>query len=183
MQKTPTHKNTGVKPLWQRLLALSAKAETASLCLLLLAMICLACIQIALRTLFSGGLLWADPLLRYLVLWSGLLGAVLATSRGSHIALDLAGYLIPDRLQPIVTLAAHLFSAAVAAILTWASVLFLQSEIEFGSAALFNLPSWFWNLIFPLAFGLITCRYLILFITSGLNFLRSPATSTGAGDT
>lgn len=152
------------------------------LCLLLVAMIGLACLQIVLRTFFSGGLLWADPLLRYLVLWSGLLGAVLATSRGNHIALDLAGYLIPDRLQPIVQLAAHLFSIVVAAILTWASVLFIKSEIEFGYAALFNLPGWFWNLIFPLAFGLITLRYLILFISSGLTLLRTPATSTEAGD-
>ncbi len=164
----------------QRLLALSDKAETTMLCLLLVAMIGLACLQIVLRTLFSGGLLWADPLLRYLVLWSGFLGAVLATSRGSHIALDLAGYLIPDRLQPLVALAAYLFSIIVSAVLTWASVLFLRSEIEFCSAALFNLPSWFWNLIFPLAFGLITFRYLILFITSGLNLLRSPASSAGA---
>lgn len=152
------------------------------LCLLLLAMISLACLQIILRTVFSGGLLWADPLLRYLVLWSGLLGAVLATSRGNHIALDLAGYLIPDRFQPAVQLAAHLFSVIVAALLTWASVLFIRSEIEFGSAALFNLPSWFWNLIFPLAFGLITLRYLALFISTGLTLLRSPVTSTEAGD-
>lgn len=152
------------------------------LCLLLVAMIGLACLQIVLRTFFSSGLLWADPLLRYLVLWSGLLGAVLATSRGKHIALDLAGYLIPDRLLPLVSFAANLFSVVVAGMLTWASVLFLQSEIEFGSPGLFNLPSWLWNSIFPLAFGLITLRYLGLFTGSGIALLQSSSPSNGAGN-
>ena len=61
------------------LLALFDRVEEKMLCLLLAAMIVLACLQIFLRTAVSGGLLWIDPLLRYLVLWSGLLGAVAAS--------------------------------------------------------------------------------------------------------
>jgi TRAP-type C4-dicarboxylate transport system permease small subunit len=40
--------------------------EEAFLCLLLVAMILLACVQIFLRTFYSSGILWADPLLRYM---------------------------------------------------------------------------------------------------------------------
>jgi TRAP-type C4-dicarboxylate transport system permease small subunit len=179
VQKTP-HNNTEGKSLIQLLITFSNRAEITMLCLLLVVMIGLACLQIILRTFFSGGLLWADPLLRYLVLWSGLLGAVLATSRGSHIALDLAGYIIPEWLRPFVSLAANLFSIVVAGMLTWASILFLQSELEYGSASLFNLPSWLWNSIFPLAFGLITARYLLLFIGSALTLLQSSPSPAGS---
>ena len=45
--------------------------EETFLCLLLFSMILLACVQIFLRFFFSGGFAWADPLLRYMVLWAG----------------------------------------------------------------------------------------------------------------
>lgn len=133
----------------------------ALLCLLLAVMIVLACMQIVLRTFFSGGLLWADPLLRYLVLWCGLLGAVVATRENKHIAIDAAGYLVPEPVQPWIRLIIDLFSSLVAAALTWASVLFIRNEWEFGSSPLLSVPSWIWNLIFPMAFGLITFHFLL----------------------
>jgi len=158
-----------------------ARFEELVLCLLLGSMIMLACLQIALRTFFGGGLLWADPLLRYLVLWSGLLGAAMATSRGEHIALDLAGYLLPENLQPFVQMACHLFSLVTAGFLTWASILFLESEIEYGGPGLLDIPTWSWNAIFPLAFSLITMRYLILVFTAGSTMLHGPKGATGDG--
>ncbi|MFV0436716.1 MAG: TRAP transporter small permease [Desulfopila sp.] len=156
-----------------------ARLEELALCLMLAAMIGLACLQIALRTFTGGGMLWADPLLRYLVLWSGLLGAVMATSRNEHIAIDLAAYLVPERLLPLVRLTCQLFSLLTAAALTWAAILFLQTEIEFGGPGLLAIKSWVWNLIFPLAFGLITLRYLILLIGTALALIRrAPETET-----
>lgn len=136
------------------------------LCVLLSAMILLACLQILLRSVFSSGLVWADPLLRYLVIWCGLLGAALATSRGEHIAIDLAEHIVPQKLQRLVTALCHLFAAITSGFLTWAAILFIRSEMEYGSPALFGFPSWYWNMIFPLAFGLICFRYILLFGSS-----------------
>lgn len=149
-----------------------ARTETAVLCLLLSAMILLACLQILLRSVFSGGLFWAEPLLRYLVLWSGLLGAAMATSRGKHIALDLAGYLVPQPWQPFLRLLTHLFSTLVAACLTYAGLLFLRSEMEYGGEGLFTLPSWIWNSVFPLVFALITIRYVVLCRSAVMELFR-----------
>lgn len=147
--------------------------ETAVLCLLLSTMILLACLQILLRSVFSSGLFWAEPLLRYLVLWSGLLGAAMATSRGKHIALDLAGYLVPERWQPFLRLLTHLFSVLVAGCLTYAGLLFLRSEMEYGGAGLFTLPSWIWNSVFPLVFALITIRYAVLCWSAAVELFSS----------
>ena len=144
-----------------RFLSLLKKGEEGFLCLLLTAMIILACLQIILRSVFSGGLMWADPLLRYMVLWSGLLGAALATSKGEHISLDLASLIIPEKYLIFVQLCCHIFSSIVAAILLWASILFLREEMLFSSGDLLGIPAWCWNVIFPFAFFLISSRYAI----------------------
>ena len=142
------------------------------LCLLLVVMIVLACLQIVLRTFFSGGLLWADPLLRYLVLWSGMLGAVVATREKKHIAIDVVGYLVPEQVKPWIGLVIDLFSSLVAAVLTWAAVIFVRNEVVFGNSLLLTVPSWIWNLIFPMAFGLITIHFLLA-IAADIRILAS----------
>lgn len=134
------------------------------LCLLLTAMILLACVQIVLRTFFATGLLWADPLVRYLVLWCGLIGAIAATGQGKHIALDIIGDSLPPRIEPWVALITHLFCTLAAGGLTWAGWRFLGGEIQFGGAGPLSLPLWFWNGIFPITFGLITLKYLIFLL-------------------
>jgi TRAP-type C4-dicarboxylate transport system permease small subunit len=147
-----------------RLLRLVDKGEETLLSVLLLTMILLACTQIVLRTFFSSGLLWADPFLRYLVLWCGLLGAVTATGQGKHIALDLSGNRISKKLSSYITLVAHLFSTCTAAGLTWAAWIFIEGEIEYGGPGPLAIPLWGWNIIFPVSFGLITLKYLLLLL-------------------
>lgn len=137
------------------------RVETWLLCLLLSTMVLLACLQIGLRTFFSSGLLWADPLLRYLVLWCGFLGAVTATSQSKHIVLDLLTKLLPGRLVPLVDVVCELFCLLVTSWLAWAAISFLRQEIHYGGPGLLGLPSWFWDLIFPLTFGLMAGKYLI----------------------
>jgi len=107
----------------------------------------------------SGGLPWIDPLLRYSVLWGGLLGAVLATARSEHISLDVVSYLIPDAMKPWLKLFTLCFSAVVSGFLFQAALLFLKSEMEFGGSSLFGFPYWVWYLVFPLSFGLITIHF------------------------
>jgi TRAP-type transport system small permease protein len=150
------------------------------LCLLLLAMIVLACLQIGLRTFFSGGLLWIDPLLRYFVLWCGMLGAVVATRENKHIAIDVVGYLAPEQVKPWLALFIDLFSSLVAGLLTWAAVIFVRNEQLFGNAPLLNVPSWIWNLIFPVAFALITLHFLLA-ITVDIRTLVSLRQSQDTG--
>lgn len=138
-------------------------------------MILLACAQIILRTFFASGLLWADPLLRYLVLWCGLLGAVTATGQGKHIALDITGNLLPKKIEPWITLVTHLFCSLAAGGLTWAGWRFLRGEFEFGGSGPLSLPLWFWNSIFPVAFGLMTLKYsLMLMIQLRTLFFPGP---------
>lgn len=139
------------------------QVEEWLLCLMLGAMIALACLQIFLRYVYSGGLLWIDPLLRYLVLWCGLIGALSATSQGKHIALDLTAGRLPAAIEPWLMLVTHLFSLLASAGLAWAGWLFLRGEIADGGLGPLELPLWWWNSIFPAVFSLMTLKYLLLF--------------------
>lgn len=149
--------------------------EQWAVTLILILIVLLATYQIGLRWFTSGGVAWIDPLLRYLVLWGGLLGAVLATTRGQHISLDVVGYLIPDKLTLWLGLIIRCFSATVAVFLFRAALLFLGSEIEYGGSSLFNLPFWIWYLIFPISFGMIAFHFIV---SAFLIFSERPGTKT-----
>ncbi len=164
--------------LTHRILNGIIKGEEALVSLLLTAMILLACYQIGLRWFTSGGLPWIDPLLRYLVLWSGLLGAVLATARDNHIALDAIGYLLQRKLKLWVHLLTDGFCVIVSIFLFRATILFIQSEIEYGGSSLFGLDSWLWFLIFPIAFGMILLHFSIDVITTVWSLLQGPQPDT-----
>jgi TRAP-type C4-dicarboxylate transport system permease small subunit len=136
--------------------------EAAFICLLLLAMILLASTQIFLRIFYSSGLLWADPLLRYMVIWAGLLGAAVATKEAKHISIDIVSHLVPDQFMPWLRVLLNFFSASVCIILTSAAVKFVRDEALYGGRSILDIPSWELNIIYPLAFGIIAARFLIL---------------------
>lgn len=143
-----------------------SKIEEMTLGILLILIILLACAQIVLRSCFSTGFLWIDPLIRQLVLWAGLLGAVLATGKGQHISLDIVSYLAPEKIRNWLNCLINLFSAIVCTFLTWASCLFLRDEYLYGGPGLFSISGWVWSLIFPVAF---ICMSLRFFYTAAIS--------------
>jgi len=152
-----------------------SRIEETFLCLLLTSMILLACVQIFLRFFFSGGISWADPLLRYMVLWAGLFGAAVATKKGKHISIDIISHLLPDRYIPWLQALLNLFSAGVCSLLTYAAINFVRDEALYGGRGILEIPSWGLNLVFPIAFGIISLRFLILtFNNLGLVFSHPP---------
>lgn len=157
------------------------RLEEALLCVLLLAMILLACLQILMRGLFSTGFLWSDPLLRFMVIWAGLFGAAVATRQEKHIAIDLVSYLLPDRAKPWLNFLTNLFSMAVSAVLAYAAIVFIRNEAAFNNSSdLLGLPSWMLNLAFPAAFTLIALRFLILAAAKVLKIARQLRGRTAA---
>jgi TRAP-type C4-dicarboxylate transport system permease small subunit len=160
-----------------RVVQLLIRLEEAVLAALLTIIIVLACYQISLRWLTQGGLPWIDPLLRYLVLWGGLLGAALATARDNHISMDLVGYLLGDKAKNWLGLLINIFSTVVAAFLVRATLLFIRSEYEYGGSGLLGLPTWVWNLIFPLAFTAICMHFLLNALESVRILLTGPSST------
>lgn len=150
--------------------------ETSALVLALTGMITLAVLQIFLRNAAQTGLVWIDPLLRRLVLWIALLGAMVAARDQNHLSIDVLNHFLPPRLTALSRTLAWLFTGLVCAALAHSSVLFLLDEMEYGMEAMQGVPSWPFALIMPLAFAVMGLRYLLAGTRLGLQLLRGHVT-------
>ncbi len=137
------------------------KLEGGLVILLLGMMVFLAFFQVVLRSAFSSGLVWADILLRHLVLWLGFLGGALATSKGRHIHIDALAHYASPRVRAILGVFTNLFGAAVCVALTMASVSFVRAELEAGSMMFEGVPAWYAQVIIPAGFALHVIHFLI----------------------
>jgi TRAP-type C4-dicarboxylate transport system permease small subunit len=147
---------TGIEPARGALY----RFEEAVLALLLGAMIVLSSLQILLRGVFDSGIAWADPMLRALVLWVGLLGAVTASRGGRQITVDVISRLLSGRVRAAAGAVTSLFTAGVAGVLSYHGVRFVASEHEFASVAFSGIPAWTLESVIPFAFAAIALRYL-----------------------
>ncbi len=141
------------------------QVELGILGLLLGTLIVLGGLQIILRNFFHSGILWADPLMRHIVLWLGCLGAALATTSAQHINIDVFSRLLPDNLKPLRRSLVYGATAVATFILGVSAWRLVLDEKLYGDIAFSSVPVWTLQLILPVAFFLISYRSLVnLFI-------------------
>lgn len=138
------------------------KLEDALLVIILSLMILMATAQIALRNLFDSGIVWGDVLVRIMVLWVGLAGAMNASRSGNHINIDILTRYLPVRGGLLIKSITSFFTTIVCAVVAWFGFQFIIMEFEDGGRAFSAVPVWICALIIPLAFAVISLRYLIL---------------------
>ncbi|MET0084051.1 MAG: TRAP transporter small permease [Sedimenticola sp.] len=145
----------------KRLLSIVLFLEDSLLVLLLSAMILLASSQILMRNAWDMGQFWIDPLLRLLVLWLGLLGAMAATRESRHISIDIVSHHLPPQVRAAVHLVTDLFAAAVCALLAYHAARFVLFEREDGTLLFLSIPAWVGELVLPIGFGIMALRFLL----------------------
>jgi len=133
--------------------------EDAVLATLVLALILLSAGQILFRSLFDIACMWTDPLIRHLVLWSALLGAVVAAREHKHIRIDALLRVSRPVQRDWSLLLSEVFSTVTCGALSWISLEFILNERSYGTTGLLDIPTWVLQLIFPVAFGAMTCRF------------------------
>jgi TRAP-type C4-dicarboxylate transport system permease small subunit len=150
--------------------------EDAILVLILTAMILLASSQIVLRNFLDMGFIWGDEILRMLVLWVAVAGAVAASRNDKHISIDVLNRFLPPRVALAVKVLVDLFTAVVCGIVAWHSLAFVQTSHEFEDVLLGNIPAWILQAVLPVGFALIAWRYSLFTLKNlyGL-FHREPA--------
>jgi TRAP-type C4-dicarboxylate transport system permease small subunit len=137
------------------------RVEDTLLVLAVAVMVGLAGLQIVLRGGFGTSVFWIEPLLRALVLWIGMLGALVASRSGQHIAIDVLTRVLPRRLRLPVRGLASAFTALVCAAIAWHGGRYVGLEYEFAQTAFAGVPTWTVVLILPAAFALIGLRYAL----------------------
>jgi TRAP-type C4-dicarboxylate transport system permease small subunit len=129
---------------------------------LLLLMIGMAVTQIFLRNLFETGIVWSDVMVRILVLWVGLIGAMVASRQDNHISIDILDRYMPERAKVYTSFVIKLFTAWICAIVAYYSLLFVKMEFADGGIAFAQVPTWLCEAIIPFAFTVIALRYFLL---------------------
>jgi TRAP-type C4-dicarboxylate transport system permease small subunit len=134
--------------------------ENGILTILVLLLVALAGAQIVLRDFFDTGISWADPLMRNLVLWTGMLGALAAVRDDKHIALDVLQRFLSPVVQKIARIVTLGFAAVVCAVMAWYCLRMVSIELD-GSGQPGLLPAWVPLSILPVAFGLMALRFAL----------------------
>ena len=151
---------------WERIDEIVGSVEQVLLGVLVGTMILVAFIQIALRNVLSTGLAFGDELVRNLVLWTGFIGAAVATREGKHISIDVVSRWISPKRRTGIEIVTNAFSLLVCALLTFAALKFVRNEIQMKSVLFLNVPSFAAQIILPVTFFVMTFRFCLRFLKS-----------------
>lgn len=150
---------------------LLARGEGALLVVLLGVMVTLAFAQVVLR-FFDKGLLWADTLLKQLVMWTGFLGAALAAASEKHFAWEAAHLGGDGRLRPWLRLVSSLAGAAVCALMLRAAWSYAADDRAAGAVLMtvgaVSVPSWIAAAGIPGGFALLLAHLLFKSVDAAL---------------
>lgn len=141
------------------------RVEDGLLVMMLSVMVILAIAQIFYRNIFDAGIVWIDPLLRVLVLWVAIMGAVVATRTNNHIRIDYFTRHFSHHINVFILRLVFAFSFVICTLVAWHSVRFVQMDYEFATIAFSDVPVWVTSLIIPVGFALMAFRFLMLFIS------------------
>ncbi len=144
-----------------RTLALLRWIEDGVLALILAGIIGVAVFQVAARNIFETGLLWGDALVRVLVIWVAMVGAMVASRTDDHVRIDLAARFAPERWRRPLARFANVFTCLVLAVFVWYSGQFVRYEYAAGIIAFGSVPAWICELILPVGAAVISLRYLM----------------------
>jgi TRAP-type C4-dicarboxylate transport system permease small subunit len=136
-------------------------AETVLLVGLLGGMMLLSVAQIIAREVFETGFYWSGELIRIMVLWLAMVGAVAACRENRHIRIDAISHLLSDRAVRLARIVVDTFAAGVCAIVAWHAWRYTQLEIEFEETVLIDTPAWIAHAVVPVAFALLSYRFLV----------------------
>jgi len=172
-----------VASVFDRLEKAGAHAEDALLLVILICMILLAGTQIFLRNFLETGLFWGDEMLRMMVLWLTMAGALAASRRDKHISIAVLDRFLPRRAQLTSKVLIDLFTASVCALFAWQSARFVMGSYEFGDVLMRSVPAWTMQIILPIGFALMAYRHLVLAIRRPFNNSADPTDQQADGDT
>ena len=164
----------GLTSFFERLSKVTVALETAALVTLLSAMMLLAVGQIVLREVFNTGFVWADELIKLMVLWLAMVGSIAACRENRHIRIDALSHLLPQLAVELTRVLVDLFAALVSGVIAWQAWRYLQVEIEYDDTVLVDIPAWIAHSIMPAAFLLICFRFLVLVVKQIIEIIMSP---------
>ncbi|MCJ7592255.1 MAG: TRAP transporter small permease [Woeseiaceae bacterium] len=150
-----------IKRILYRLDKAGTALETIVLVSMLTAMMLVAVSQIVMREAFGTGFGWADELIRLMVLWLALVGSIAACRENRHIRIDALSHVLSDSAVNVLRVLVDVFAALVCGVIAVQAWRYLQVEIEYKDTVLVDTPAWMAHVIMPVAFALISYRFVV----------------------
>lgn len=141
-------------------------------------MLLLSVAQILAREVFESGFFFSGEIIRLMVLWLAMVGAVAACRDNRHIRIDAISHLLSERGVAATRLLVDSFAAGVCALIAWHSFRYLQLEREFGDTVLMDTPAWLAHAVVPVAFLLLSYRFLVGVARQSQKLRRKPGRGT-----
>ncbi|TGN13406.1 TRAP transporter small permease [Leptospira ilyithenensis] len=118
-------------------------------------------LQGTLEWLGRGGIVWAQKLSLYFMLWGGLFGSALASAKGSHLRPEIADKALPKKLIPYVKIAEQFTISLFFLFLSFLSIIYVLESIELDEVnPVTEISLWKVQLIFPYVFTSMGLRHL-----------------------
>lgn len=127
----------------------------------------LAVLQIIMRNIFSSGIVWAEPVLKIMVLWLGMLGALYATRKRRHIKIDVLRHYLKPTFQRLTSQFMYFVSSIICLLCSYFSMTFLILEYHDETKAFMQVPAWVVESIIPIAFIIMGLRFIYFSIKPG----------------
>ena len=135
------------------------KFESVIAALSLFSMLALSLFQIITRNFFNFGFAEIEIINRHLLIISGAMGAVIATSKLRHIKIDALTSFMNARQVSLLRCPLALFSATACLLLSYYAGIFVVDEWEYAPAnERWALPFTF---IYPFGFGLLGLHFIL----------------------
>lgn len=137
------------------------RVEYGLLVAVLGSMVLLAFMQVVLRNFFGTGVVWADTVVRHLVLFCGFVGAALATREERHISIDALTRFLSARRRSIALIFTSTFAAIVCYYLATAAWSYVLEERNYGGELVLGIQTWVALLIIPAGYLLIAFHFIV----------------------
>lgn len=124
--------------------------------LMLLAITGVIFANVVLRYAFQASLSWAEEFARYGVVWITFIGGSVCVYRGLHIAVDVWGEHLSDRVNRWWLAGVHALSAATCGVFVWYSTQLVIKAVHTSQKTIaLGLPMW-------LVYSAMTCGGLLM---------------------
>ncbi len=136
------------------------KVESLIAALSLFLLLAFSLFQIITRNVFNFGYAEIEIINRHLLVISGAMGAVIATSKLRHIKIDALNVFLSEYQILTLRCPLALFSATVCLLMSYYAGIFVMDEWAYAPAnERWALP---FTLIYPCAFGLLGLHFLLI---------------------
>lgn len=144
----------------KRLDTLLCRIEEAVIALLLSSASLILFVNVVARYVFNTGLVWAEEVVRYQIIWLVFIGGSVAARKGIHIGVEAVLHLLPDAMARLLRIAVAALCVLFCALLVYYGADLVAQTRMFGQKTpAMQAPFWMIQLAIPVGAALMGLRF------------------------